>query len=392
LQRKAGNAAVAGVLRKGAKGPRVKELQELLNAAVGPPIAVDAKFGAKTCTAVRTLQKERGLQVDGAAGPDTWKALQAEAPKSTEAATNRANSAWSVAASAHSNGQWERAIAAYAEAVTQAAEAGDRDLQTVATARMREARLRKAPTPFPELVAAAAAPAEDSKEIAAKRAEADKLYLAHEHAKALPLLLAVYAESGAQSTDMLWAIGNCCHQLGRFDEAVSWYRQLSVNFGGKDDTSFALVVLERTREATLGTAPTPVDTLKQRLVEHHDGKGGGGSAKSDELRALSAEAEGLYAKHDYEGAIAKFMVVYKEAAQFGLGLIEVAYNIGMCHLHLGNFETAIEFYRQSREANRGREFYVASKLGETTGLAVDMAEAKEDASLRIAQAMRREPL
>lgn len=62
------------VLRSGAGGAAVVELQELL-VERGYPVEVDGAFGPETEGAVRWFQADRGLDVDGAVGPATWEAL-----------------------------------------------------------------------------------------------------------------------------------------------------------------------------------------------------------------------------------------------------------------------------------------------------------------------------
>ncbi|MDR1735908.1 MAG: peptidoglycan-binding protein [Oscillospiraceae bacterium] len=70
------------VLRRGASGADVVQLQFLLN-AIGtyypsiPPIAEDGAFGANTADAVRAFQRRFGLSADGIVGPATWKKLYA---------------------------------------------------------------------------------------------------------------------------------------------------------------------------------------------------------------------------------------------------------------------------------------------------------------------------
>lgn len=59
------------MLKRGDKGPSVKELQFYLK------IRGDGDFGPKTEAAVRAFQQKKGLTVDGLVGPATWKALQA---------------------------------------------------------------------------------------------------------------------------------------------------------------------------------------------------------------------------------------------------------------------------------------------------------------------------
>lgn len=65
-------------LRKGAKGERVRELQEKL-LALGyqlPRYGADGDYGAETIKAVKEFQKDHGLAADGVCGPKTWAALK----------------------------------------------------------------------------------------------------------------------------------------------------------------------------------------------------------------------------------------------------------------------------------------------------------------------------
>src|SRR3954447_2014470 len=62
------------VVRQGANGHPVRTLQDLLRAA-GKTVAVDGIFGPATDAAVRAVQRERHLAVDGIAGADTWSTL-----------------------------------------------------------------------------------------------------------------------------------------------------------------------------------------------------------------------------------------------------------------------------------------------------------------------------
>ena len=62
------------MLRKGSKGTAVKELQEIL-LGLGydlGPCGADGIFGRCTDAAVRKFQRDRGLAVDGIAGPKTY--------------------------------------------------------------------------------------------------------------------------------------------------------------------------------------------------------------------------------------------------------------------------------------------------------------------------------
>ena len=417
LQRDVGNAAVTAwvqrktgapsntTLRQGAKGPRVREVQELLNqpSLLPAPIAVDGDYGPKTTRAVRAAQKRLGLGVDGKAGPRTMAALRAAATKTAakaatdEKATARADSAWAIGAQAHGDGKWEQAMAAYAEVITLADEAGNAELQAAASARLKEARLRKPPTPYGDLRAARPSK-EDTGEVVAERAMADQQLKDGQYAKALATYLAVYEASngGDAASEDAWSIASCHHRLGNFDEAVSWYRETASHFTSSDESSFALVVVERTREATLRKPPTPSDELKRKYMDDLEGDSDPAAAKHAEvLRAKAQTAEGKYAAGDVKGALTGLLEVYREALPFEYSLTEVAYNVGVCHHALGHYDQAVEFYRQAREVNRGRAWYV-SKLerlgGDSSGMAATAAEARENASSQIAKALRHQKL
>lgn len=65
-------------LRKGSKGPYVKELQTILNYGYGAHLVVDGIFGSLTEIAVISFQKMKGLVADGIVGPKTWAELKRE--------------------------------------------------------------------------------------------------------------------------------------------------------------------------------------------------------------------------------------------------------------------------------------------------------------------------
>lgn len=60
------------LLRKGASGPSVAELQALLGFTGGD---IDGDFGPKTEAAVQSFQRKHGLDDDGIVGDNTWNAL-----------------------------------------------------------------------------------------------------------------------------------------------------------------------------------------------------------------------------------------------------------------------------------------------------------------------------
>jgi hypothetical protein len=70
---------IAGTLRRGSRGPAVRELQGQLNhwlrRAGGNPLPQDGVFGPGTELAVRRFQRSHGLRADGIAGPRTRSAL-----------------------------------------------------------------------------------------------------------------------------------------------------------------------------------------------------------------------------------------------------------------------------------------------------------------------------
>jgi N-acetylmuramoyl-L-alanine amidase len=65
------------ILRNGATGEAVRELQQLLNTRLGAPLlTIDGSFGPITEGRVRAFQTARNLTVDGVVGPITWGALR----------------------------------------------------------------------------------------------------------------------------------------------------------------------------------------------------------------------------------------------------------------------------------------------------------------------------
>jgi peptidoglycan hydrolase-like protein with peptidoglycan-binding domain len=60
------------VLRPGASGEAVRELQQALKGLGYHPGTVDGHFGARTESAVKAFQKARGIPVDGIVGDVTW--------------------------------------------------------------------------------------------------------------------------------------------------------------------------------------------------------------------------------------------------------------------------------------------------------------------------------
>ena len=63
------------VLRKGSKGLPVRRLQSRMTAAKFDTGGVDGRFGAKTEKAVKELQEQAALEIDGIVGPATWEVV-----------------------------------------------------------------------------------------------------------------------------------------------------------------------------------------------------------------------------------------------------------------------------------------------------------------------------
>jgi peptidoglycan hydrolase-like protein with peptidoglycan-binding domain len=70
----AGTLSPWPLVRQGDQDHPIRTLQWLLRAR-GHSVAADGTFGPLTDAAVRAFQKEKGLVVDGIAGPYTWGAL-----------------------------------------------------------------------------------------------------------------------------------------------------------------------------------------------------------------------------------------------------------------------------------------------------------------------------
>ena len=65
------------VLKNGSKGLPVRRLQNRMKLAGFAISEVNGRFGPKTEAAVKTLQKQAGLDVDAIVGPKTWAVVDA---------------------------------------------------------------------------------------------------------------------------------------------------------------------------------------------------------------------------------------------------------------------------------------------------------------------------
>jgi len=63
------------VLKKGSKGLPVRRLQNRMTRAEYDTGGVDGRFGAKTEAAVKELQEQAALEIDGIVGPATWEVV-----------------------------------------------------------------------------------------------------------------------------------------------------------------------------------------------------------------------------------------------------------------------------------------------------------------------------
>lgn len=86
------NSCTSQVLRQGARGACVSELQRRLNAAGSSVGSVDGLFGPKTRAGVVKHQQRHRLTVDGIVGRQTWQSLSA----SVTPAKPAVNSAWAI--------------------------------------------------------------------------------------------------------------------------------------------------------------------------------------------------------------------------------------------------------------------------------------------------------
>jgi N-acetylmuramoyl-L-alanine amidase len=85
-------ASPHGLISAGSRGREVRDAQERLRAWGFYDGPVDGVFGPRTAAAVRWFQRQNGLTVDGAVGPETWRAMGI-APDAAPAARGRGGDA-----------------------------------------------------------------------------------------------------------------------------------------------------------------------------------------------------------------------------------------------------------------------------------------------------------
>ena len=80
------NEITYSLIKKGSKGNLVRIAQEklLVKGYKLPKYGADGDFGDETETAVRKLQEDAGIAVDGIIGQDTWSVLNGDFVKPTE--------------------------------------------------------------------------------------------------------------------------------------------------------------------------------------------------------------------------------------------------------------------------------------------------------------------
>ncbi|HZY36700.1 MAG TPA: GH25 family lysozyme [Mucilaginibacter sp.] len=80
-------------LQNGSTGGEVIMLQRALS-VLGYAIAIDGNFGPGTAAAVTQFQTTNSLTADGTAGPNTWGAIDSQAPQGMDISHNNGNITW----------------------------------------------------------------------------------------------------------------------------------------------------------------------------------------------------------------------------------------------------------------------------------------------------------
>lgn len=295
-------------LGAGSRGPEVRELQELLNAA-GAALATDGIFGPATRDAVVAFQRQRGLAPDGVVGRDTWAALaggpgagadpivgaesaQEEATRAfaraealfdagqyaealtfyemvyrlPELGTRRAGATWNMARCHQMLGNTAEAIAGFQEYMLFPGAAADEALELIRRLRAGEgapAELSELEPPTPEERAAADAQA---------RQELDAGYAAGDPAAARPHYEAAYnlRASPELRHEATVALANVLRDLGEAERAIDLWQEALSYPGVSDDER--LILTDQIRRARAGAAAELADaqplTPEQQELEH----------------------------------------------------------------------------------------------------------------------------
>jgi peptidoglycan hydrolase-like protein with peptidoglycan-binding domain len=342
-------------LLEGATGSAVKELQQKLGLAVAEAkLEVSGRFDWRTDEVVKRFQVQARLRPDGIVGPDTWGALDS-VMGGTELAGDTLSRVQAVAEEAgvlydagdfsgalakymglygdpslahktggstgvlvydiaqchHRLNHFAEAISFYEEAMTLpgigAARAGS------AAENLRRARLQQPFLPWKELEAGRAA------------------YDGGASAEAHPQLSA--GSRGA-------AVGEL---QGKLNSSVD---EAKLEVSGRFDSHTEEVV----KRFQVQSGLRPDGTVGPDTWGALDSVMGGTALTGETASRVSAaarEAEDLYDKGDYQGALDKFMGVYADSAvghkaRRG-GLV---YDIAECHHRLNHFAEAISFYEE----------------------------------------------
>ena len=145
------------MLRNGSRGDAVLALQKKLMAMGINPGPIDGVFGPKTHDAVERYQEQKGLQVDGIAGPETFTSLgmmEGEKAEATEVAEKHDRSDFSTRSAAEPMG--EKPVAA-----TPSGAEGLREAQRRAEAQAADEQAESAGSAMTEAMKGAAEEAEE---------------------------------------------------------------------------------------------------------------------------------------------------------------------------------------------------------------------------------------
>src|SRR5580698_2090137 len=82
-------------LQNGSTGGEVTMLQRALS-VLGYSVTIDGNYGPGTAAAVTQFQTANGLTADGVAGPNTWAAVDAQAPQGMDISHNNGTITWSA--------------------------------------------------------------------------------------------------------------------------------------------------------------------------------------------------------------------------------------------------------------------------------------------------------